>query len=71
MARFCSPPTTIATQAVAWLHTPPLTLERFPLAVFELPLPTKEAIPLANKVASIAVSHSGTYVLTEEDVSKL
>lgn len=31
----------------------------------------EEAIPLANKVASIAVSHSGTYVLTEEDVQKL
>jgi bifunctional ADP-heptose synthase (sugar kinase/adenylyltransferase) len=31
----------------------------------------QQAIPLANKAAAIAVSHSGTYVLTEEDVSKL
>jgi D-beta-D-heptose 7-phosphate kinase/D-beta-D-heptose 1-phosphate adenosyltransferase len=31
----------------------------------------QKAIPLANKAAAIAVSHSGTYVLTEEDVSKL
>jgi D-beta-D-heptose 7-phosphate kinase/D-beta-D-heptose 1-phosphate adenosyltransferase len=30
-----------------------------------------KAIPLANRAAAIAVSHSGTYVLTEEDVSKL
>ena len=26
------------------------------------------AIPLANKAASIAVSHTGTYILTQEDV---
>jgi D-beta-D-heptose 7-phosphate kinase/D-beta-D-heptose 1-phosphate adenosyltransferase len=31
----------------------------------------QKAIPLANKAAAIAVSHPGTYVLTEEDVSKL
>ena len=31
----------------------------------------QKAIPLANRAAAIAVSHSGTYVLTEEDVSKL
>ena len=30
-----------------------------------------KAIPLANKAASIAVSHRGTYVLTEEDVTKI
>ena len=29
------------------------------------------AIPLANKAAAVAVSHRGTYVLTEEDVQKL
>ena len=27
-----------------------------------------KAIPLANKAASIAVSHTGTYILTQEDV---
>lgn len=31
----------------------------------------EEAIPLANKAASIAVSNPGTYVLTEEDVRKI
>ena len=31
----------------------------------------EQAIPFANKAAAIAVSHSGTYVLTEEDVNKL
>ena len=31
----------------------------------------EEAIPLANKAAAVAVSHRGTYVLTEEDVQKL
>jgi len=29
------------------------------------------AIPLANKAAAVAVSHRGTYVLTEEDVAKI
>ena len=28
----------------------------------------EEAIPIANKAAAIAVSHTGTYVLTKEDV---
>ena len=31
----------------------------------------EEAIPLANKAAAIAVSHRGTYILTEEDVKKI
>jgi len=31
----------------------------------------EEAIPLANKAAALAVSHRGTYVLTEEDVKKI
>lgn len=31
----------------------------------------EEAIPLANKAAAIAVSNSGTYVLTEQDVENL
>ena len=31
----------------------------------------EEAIPLANKAAALAVSHRGTYVLTEEDVTKI
>ena len=31
----------------------------------------EEAIPLANKAAAIAVSHTGTYVLKEEDVKKI
>ena len=31
----------------------------------------EEAIPLANKAAAIAVSHTGTYVLQEEDVTKI
>jgi D-beta-D-heptose 7-phosphate kinase/D-beta-D-heptose 1-phosphate adenosyltransferase len=31
----------------------------------------EEAIPLANKAAAVAVSHRGTYVLTEEDVKQL
>ena len=30
-----------------------------------------KAEPCANKAAAIAVSHTGTYVLTEEDVTKL
>ena len=30
-----------------------------------------KAIPLANKAAAVAVSHRGTYVLTEEDVQQL
>ena len=29
------------------------------------------AIPIANKAAAVAVSHRGTYVLTEEDVKKI
>ena len=29
------------------------------------------AIPYANKAAAVAVSHRGTYVLTEEDVTKI
>ena len=28
----------------------------------------EEAIPFANKAAAIAVSHTGTYILTQEDV---
>ena len=31
----------------------------------------EEAIPFANKAAAVAVSHSGTYVLTKEDVESL
>ena len=31
----------------------------------------EKAIPLANKAAAVAVSHRGTYVLTEEDVKKI
>ena len=31
----------------------------------------EEAIPLANRAAAIAVSHTGTYVLKEEDVKTL
>jgi len=31
----------------------------------------EEAIPFANKAAAIAVSHPGTYVLSEEDVKNL
>ena len=31
----------------------------------------QKAIPLANRAAAIAVSHSGTYVLTEKDVQDL
>ena len=31
----------------------------------------EEAIPIANKAAAIAVSHTGTYVLKEEDVKKI
>ena len=30
-----------------------------------------KAIPLANKAAAVAVSHRGTYTLTEEDVKKI
>ena len=31
----------------------------------------EEAIPFANKAAAIAVSHTGTYVLKEEDVNEI
>jgi len=31
----------------------------------------EEAIPFANKAAAIAVSHPGTYVLTEEDINEI
>ena len=31
----------------------------------------EEAIPFANKAAAIAVSHTGTYVLTEEDINEI
>tara|TARA_R100001463_G_scaffold15135_1_gene39589 strand:- start:231 stop:965 length:735 start_codon:yes stop_codon:yes gene_type:complete len=31
----------------------------------------EKAIPIANKAAAIAVSHPGTYVLTEEDVNEI
>ena len=31
----------------------------------------EQSIPLANKAAAIAVSHTGTYVLQEEDVKKI
>ena len=31
----------------------------------------EEAIPLANRAAEVAVSHRGTYVLTDEDVKKI
>ncbi len=31
----------------------------------------KEAIPFANKAAAIAVSHTGTYVLTKEDIDEI
>ncbi len=31
----------------------------------------EKAIPLANRAAAVAVSHRGTYVLTEEDVKKI
>ena len=31
----------------------------------------EEAIPFANKAAAIAVSHTGTYVLTKEDVDEI
>lgn len=30
----------------------------------------EQAIPLANKMASVSVSHMGTYVLTEDDIGK-
>ena len=30
-----------------------------------------KAIPLANKAAAVAVSHTGTYVLTEEDINEI
>ena len=30
-----------------------------------------KAIPLANKAASIAVSHRGTYILTQEDIDEI
>ena len=29
------------------------------------------AIPLANKAAAVAVSHTGTYVLTKEDIDEI
>ena len=29
------------------------------------------AIPFANKAAAVAVSHTGTYVLTKEDVNEV
>jgi D-beta-D-heptose 7-phosphate kinase/D-beta-D-heptose 1-phosphate adenosyltransferase len=31
----------------------------------------EEAIPYANKAAAIAVTHFGTYVLTERDVNEV
>ena len=31
----------------------------------------EEAIPFANKAAAIAVSHTGTYVITKEDVNEI
>ena len=31
----------------------------------------EEAIPFANKAAAIAVSHTGTYVLTKEDIDEI
>ena len=31
----------------------------------------EEAIPLANKAAAVAVSHRGTYILTQEDVDEI
>jgi len=31
----------------------------------------EEAIPFANKAAAIAVSHPGTYVLTDEDINEI
>ena len=31
----------------------------------------EEAIPFANKAAAIAVSHTGTYVLTKEDINEI
>ncbi len=31
----------------------------------------EEAIPIANKAAAVAVSHRGTYVLTEEDINEI
>ena len=31
----------------------------------------EEAIPLANKAAAVAVSHRGTYVLTEQDINEI
>ena len=31
----------------------------------------EEAIPLANKAAAVAVSHTGTYVLTKEDIDEI
>ena len=34
-------------------------------------LSVEKAIPIANKAASIAVSHTGTYVLTEEDINEI
>ena len=34
-------------------------------------LSVDKAIPIANKAASIAVSHTGTYVLTEEDINEI
>ena len=34
-------------------------------------LSVDKAIPIANKAAAIAVSHTGTYVLTEEDINEI
>ena len=31
----------------------------------------EEAIPFANKAAAVAVSHTGTYVLTKEDIDEI
>ena len=31
----------------------------------------EEAIPFANRAAAIAVSHTGTYVLTKEDIDEI
>ena len=31
----------------------------------------EKAIPIANRAAAIAVSHTGTYVLTDEDINEI
>lgn len=42
------------------------------LVIFYLKYGTiEEAIPYANKAASIAVQHQGTYVLTEDDINEI